>query len=139
VSYNRDGAALAWNDEAGRLFAGEPPRVPACDSGFRTVTATLVRCNGSPENINALRLLLESCTSSTLVFDTEGRYVAANSAASRLLGWSDAEWTGRTISPGLPAGRETLEIQNVLLMQGNWSAPTERSAAPAVFSAYSAR
>lgn len=131
VSYGRDGTALAWNDVAARLFAGEPPRIPACDSGFRTITATLLRSSGSPENLNALRALLESCTSSTLVFDAEGRYVAANSAAFRTLGWSDTVWSGRSIGPGLPAGREALEIQNVVLMQGQWSVPAAGRAAAA--------
>ncbi|HWR51795.1 MAG TPA: CHASE domain-containing protein [Bryobacteraceae bacterium] len=131
VSYGPDGAALAWNDGAARLLAGEPPRIAACDSGFRTITVTLLRAIGSPENLDALRSLLESCTSCALVFDAEGRYVAANSAAHRTLGWSDANWSGRSIGAAVPATHEALDIQNVLLMQGQWSVPAAGRAAAA--------
>lgn len=131
VSYGPKGGALAWNEAAGRLLGSEPPSIPPSESGFRTLTATFLRANGSPEHLEALRALLESCTTPTLVFDAEGRYMAANSAAARLLGWSDANWAGKTLGAPLPAGSAALEIQSVLVMQGQWTLPAAARAAAA--------
>ena len=48
--------------------------------------------------------------------------MAANPASARTLGWSDESWSGRSWN-ALDADPEALEIQNVLLMQGQWATP----------------
>ena len=124
ISYGRDGTALAWNDAAKLLFTGAPPRISACETGFRTIHATLLRATASPGALEALRLLLDSCAQPALVFDAEGRFVAANAASARTLGWADGDIV-------LAAGREALEIQSVLLMQDQWATAASGSAAAA--------
>ncbi len=134
ISYGRDGAPMAWNEVAKALFGGAPPRVPAYETGFRVMQATLLRSSGSPGSTEALRGLLDSCAQPALVFDAEGRFVAGNPAAARMLGWSEAIWNGRSIGTILPAGREPLDINNVLLMQGRWSVPAAGAAMTATTS-----
>lgn len=126
VSYHRGGEAMAWNESAKLLFGGAPPAIPACAASFRTLHLTLLRASASPGSLDALRLLLDSCAQPALVFDPEGRFMAANMAAGGMLAWTDATWGGRSLGGG--AGREPLQIQNVLLMQGEWAAPAAASA-----------
>jgi PAS domain-containing protein len=131
VSYNRDGSPAAWNEAAKLLFGGAPPPVSACETGFRTIQATLLRAGASPGGIEALGALLGSCAQPALVFDAEGRFATANPAAAQTLGWSDALWGGRSFGTAAGAGRDALEIRNVLLMQGQWAVPAPVSAAAA--------
>lgn len=132
ITYSCGGAALAWNESAKRLFEGAPPGIPACASGFRTLHATLLCATASPGSLDALRLLLDSCVQPALVFDAEGRFIAANAASEGTLAWADAAWRGKSIGTG--GGREPLEIQNVLLMQGDWATPASASARAATAS-----
>ncbi len=126
VSYSREGAALVWNDAARLLFTSAPPAIPALAGGFRTLQAALLRASGSPGSLEALRPLLESCALPALLFDAEGNFVAANPAAVHTLGWSDAAWHGRKM--GTPAGNDPLQIQNVLIMQGQSAVPAAAAA-----------
>lgn len=135
ISYRRDGALLAWNETAKRLFTGPPPPIPACELGFRTLYATLLRASTSPGSLEALRHLLDSCAQPALLFDADGAFVAANPAAARTLGWSDESWSGKnagTLSAAVP---EALEIHNVLLMQGQWAIPPSGSVTAATATA----
>jgi PAS domain-containing protein len=131
ISYRQDGTAQAWNDIANRLFTGVPPNISSNEVGFRTVQATLLRASASPDSLEALRLLLDSCVQPAVVFDAEGRFLAANAAAERTLGWSDTSWGARNVATTFTAGQNALEIQNVLLMQGRWAVPASASAAAA--------
>ncbi|HWQ52507.1 MAG TPA: CHASE domain-containing protein [Bryobacteraceae bacterium] len=131
VSYGRDGTLLAWNDTAKLLFTGAPPRIPACETGFHTIYATLLRASASPVSLDALRLVLDSCSQPALLFDAEGRFVAANPASARTLGWSDESWSGRNAGTLSIANPEALEIHNVLLMQGQWATPASGHTAAA--------
>ncbi len=129
VSYARDGSVLAWNESAKVLFGGAPPRLSAFENGFRTIHATLLRASAGPGSLDALCLLLDSCAQPALVFDAEGKFVAANQAAARTLGWNHESWSGRSIASATGAGREALAIQNVLLMQGQWATAAPAGAA----------
>jgi PAS domain-containing protein len=128
ITYGRDGTAMAWNDAARLLFAGAPPNIPSWETRFRTIHATFLRASASPENVEALRVLLDSCAQPAVIFDAEGKFVAANPASARMLGWSDATWSGRGIGTSPSAAREALAIQSVLLLQGQWATPAAGSA-----------
>jgi sensor domain CHASE-containing protein len=124
ISYGRDGAAVTWNEFARLLLDGAPPQITASTDGFRTVTATFLRANGPSGSIEALRPLLDSCALPALIFDAEGNFAAANTAAQRTLGWTAAAWSGRKMGRISTAPPDALEIQNVLLMQGQWAVPS---------------
>jgi PAS domain-containing protein len=124
VSYRRDGTALAWNDAARLVFGGVPPQVPASETAFRAMHATFLRASATAGNLEALRVLLDSCAQPALIFDSDGRFVAANAASVTALGWSDAVWNARAIGNSMTPGSEALAIQNVLLMQGQWATST---------------
>ncbi len=121
VSYNPDGKPLAWNDYASRLFHGAPPPILACETGFRTLRAGLVRAGSPAGELEGLRMLLESSPLPTLIFDAEGALAAANPAAERTLGWSHETWSGRQAGGLSVPGSAPLEIHYVLLMQGRWT------------------
>jgi sensor domain CHASE-containing protein len=128
VSYDQDGSARSWNEMANHLFIGVPPGISHCEMSFRSVQATLLRASAAPTSLETLRGLLESCAQPTVVFDADGRLVATNAAAARVLGWSDAAWAARDASPVFTTRRDGLEIQNVLLIQGRWAVPVNGSA-----------
>lgn len=123
IFYARDGTVMAWNETAKLLFTGAPPPIPACAESFRTIRVSLLRASASPGSLDGLCLLLDSCAQPALVFDAEGRFIAANPASAQTLGWPNI---------AISAGREVLEIQSVLLMQGQWATPaSDRSVAAA--------
>ncbi len=129
ISYTPAGAPLAWNDYASRLFHGAPPPILACETGFRTIRAGLVRAGAPAGELESLRLLLESSPLPTLIFDAEGALAAANPAAERTLGWSHETWSGRHAGGLSAPGSAPLEIHYVLLMQGRWTAQAAAAAA----------
>jgi PAS domain-containing protein len=131
ISYDQDGTVRSWNEMAHRLFMGVPPGISNCESGFRSIQATLLRANAAPGSLETLRGLLESCSQPAVVFDAAGRLVAANAAAARLLGWSDTAWAARAAGPAFSARHDGLEIQNVVLMQGRWAVPANGRAVEA--------
>ena len=92
ISYGRNGALQAWNDAARSLFAAAPPPLAPAD-GFRILRLMVLRA--SPEG--DLRTLLDSCSLPTLLFTPDGAFAMCNQAATRLLGWNEAQWQGRTI------------------------------------------
>ncbi len=121
VTYNCEGAPIAWNDAARMVLCGAPPRISPSPDGFRLLNVTLLRASASPVGSESLRTLLESCSLPTLLFDAQGGFVAANASASRTAGWTESVWNGRKV--GSLGGQDPLEIQTVLLLQGQWATP----------------
>jgi PAS domain-containing protein len=135
LSYDADGRARAWNEIAGRLFVSGPPAISPSRTGFRTVRATVLWCAAPAESLEGLRRVLDSCTQSALLFDGEGRFIAANGTADRMLGWTDATWAGREARPSPSVSHDALRIQTVTILQGRWTAVAAPNAATAASAA----
>jgi sensor domain CHASE-containing protein len=111
VTYDRDGNVQAVSDAARELFAGAPPRLEAAANSFRMLRLMVMRAETNTD----LRTMLDACALPAIAFGPDGAFTMCNPAATRLLGWTDAFWRGRSISSeALGLGR----TECVVLIQG---------------------